>query len=733
MPKIQQLSPHVADLIAAGEVVDRPAGAAKELIENAIDAGAKNITVELQGGGMTFLRVTDDGCGMSAEDAPTAFLRHATSKLRQASDLEAIHTLGFRGEALAAISAVSRVELLTKTADADFGTSLQLEAGVVTEQGEAGCPNGTTIIVRDLFYNTPARMKFMKRDTVEAAAIVSMAQRLALAHPEVAFRVLRDGEEQLRTPGDGRLYSAVYAVFGRTSAQEMIEVDSHYEKYALTGYISKPGASRGNRSGQIFFVNGRHVRSKAMTVALEETYRNAIMVGRFPTCVLHLHLPEQLVDVNVHPAKTEVRFLREQDVVDCIRYGAQGALERASGRVPLRLPNTQEKKTQAVPKKDFFRQMSAEDYRAAAAVLRDGAAEATRAMRADERAYAKPEVPAPARPVVAPYGGTATEDRRVRRPGVPCREATDGADEQVGTMSEVPAPAYGCPRPTERLRKTDVGMGHAPDLLNQRLCQRGQSPLANRLDSATPFCSLHPPQAALANVPDREAADRKDEQIHTNSEVPAPAGTCPRPTERETEPEQQEIALPAQEYRIVGEVLDTYIIVEQDRQVLLIDKHAAHERILFERLRQSAEPVMSQMLLEPILCKPEREEAAILLENAPLLSECGFELSDYGDGTLAVRRLPSELAPDDAASVLSQLAADLRAGKRTDPAALRDKLLHTLACKAAIKGGRHTDEREREVLVKRVLGDPSLKYCPHGRPIVAVLTASQLERSFGRA
>ena len=653
MPKIQQLSPHVADLIAAGEVVDRPAGAAKELIENAIDAGAKNITVELQGGGMTFLRVTDDGCGMSAEDAPTAFLRHATSKLRQASDLEAIRTLGFRGEALAAISAVSRVELLTKTADAAFGTSLQLEAGAVTEQGEAGCPSGTTIIVRDLFYNTPARMKFMKRDTVEAAAIVSMAQRLALAHPEVAFRVLRDGEEQLRTPGDGRLYSAVYAVFGRSSAQEMIEVDSHYEKYALTGYISKPGASRGNRSGQIFFVNGRHVRSKAMTVALEEAYRNAIMVGRFPTCVLHLHLPEQLVDVNVHPAKTEVRFVREQDVVDCIRYGAQGALERASGRVPLRLPNTQEKQAQAVPKKDFFRRMSAEDYRAVTSVLRDGAAEATRAMRADERAYAKPEVPAPARRVDAPYGETATEDRRARRPGVPCREAADGKDEQTGTMSEVPAPAGTCPRPAERLR--------------------------------------------------------------------------------ETEPEQQELALPKQDYRIVGEVLDTYIIVEQDRQVLLIDKHAAHERILFEKLRRSAEPVMSQMLLEPILCKPEREEAALLLENAPLLSECGFELSDYGDGTLAVRRLPSELAPDDAASVLSQLAADLRAGKRTDPAALRDKLLHTLACKAAIKGGRHTDEREREVLVKRVLGDPSLKYCPHGRPIVAVLTASQLERSFGRA
>ena len=375
MPKIQQLSPHVADLIAAGEVVDRPAGAAKELVENAIDAGAKNITVEIQNGGMTFLRVTDDGCGMSAEDAPTAFLRHATSKLREASDLEAIHTLGFRGEALAAISAVSRVDLMTKTADAEFGTGLHLDAGVVTEQGEVGCPNGTTIIVRDLFYNTPARMKFMKRDTVEASALLSMVQRLALAHPEVAFRVLRDGEEQLHTAGDGRLYSAVYAVMGRTTAQEMTEVDSRYEKYALSGYVSKPNASRGNRSNQFFFVNGRHVRSKSMTAALEEAYRNALMVGRYPSCVLHLTMPEHLVDVNVHPAKTEVRFLNERDVFDCIRYGVQGALERANGTVALHLRNPDKPKTQttAVPKQGFFRQMSAEDYRAVAAVMQEGA------------------------------------------------------------------------------------------------------------------------------------------------------------------------------------------------------------------------------------------------------------------------------------------------------------------------------------------------------------------------
>ena len=689
MPKIQQLSPHVADLIAAGEVVDRPAGAAKELVENAIDAGAKNITVEIQNGGMTFLRVTDDGCGMSAEDAPTAFLRHATSKLREASDLEAIHTLGFRGEALAAISAVSRVDLMTKTADAEFGTGLHLDAGVVTEQGEVGCPNGTTIIVRDLFYNTPARMKFMKRDTVEASALLSMVQRLALAHPEVAFRVLRDGEEQLHTAGDGRLYSAVYAVMGRTTAQEMTEVDSRYEKYALSGYVSKPNASRGNRSNQIFFVNGRHVRSKSMTAALEEAYRNALMVGRYPSCVLHLTMPEHLVDVNVHPAKTEVRFLNERDVFDCIRYGVQGALERANGTVALHLRNPDKPKTQttAVPKQGFFRQMSAEDYRAVAAVMQEGA----RAGKPANDPVGRGHVPGGA-------GITASVQTRSPVPSAASRTA--------GT----------CPRPT--VGDDDVG---ADDSV--RRCRNPEKmpttaetkkSAATELPSCDDSCGSEVPAAA-------------DDDACTGA-----AGT-PQATASQEAEIQQELPLQTQTYRVVGEVLDTYIIVEQDRRVLLIDKHAAHERILFEKLRRSSEPIMSQLLLEPILCQPEREEAALLLENAELLNECGFEVSDYGDGTLAVRRIPAELDAADAESALNQLASDLLNGKRTDPAALRDTMLHTVACKAAIKGGRHTDARERESLVKQVLSDPSLKYCPHGRPIVAVLTASQLERSFKRA
>ena len=622
MPKIQQLSPHVADLIAAGEVVERPASAAKELVENAIDAGAHKVTVELRDGGMTFLRVTDDGCGMAAEDVETAFLRHATSKLHEAADLEAIHTLGFRGEALAAISSVSRIDVLTKTADAPFGTSLHLEAGVVTERGEAGCPNGTTMLVRDLFYNTPARMKFMKRDSVEASAVLSTVQRLALAHPEVAVRVLRDGQEQLSTPGDGELLSAIYAVMGRQTAQEMTPVDGSWDKLSVTGFVTRPAATRGTRGSQIFFVNGRHVRSKLMTAALEQAYRNQLLQGRFPACVLHLHLPEHLVDVNVHPAKTEVRFLREQEVFDCVHYGVLGALEQASGRVQMKLK----------PQNDgnsAFRTMSAAEYRAAAAALQDGPR------------------PAASRTVLEQIG-SLTERR-------------DGA-------------ALASPKPVQPVTRPE------------------------------PPCPA--PQPA-APVQQREAP------------VPAP---------------QQELPLPkAPDYRIIGEALNTYILVEQAGSLLLIDKHAAHERILFEKLRADTEPVMPQLLLTPVLCEPEREEAAVLLENAELLAQYGYEISDYGDGVLAIRQIPTEIAPDDAAQSLTALAAELLTGRHADPTELRDRLLHTIACKAAIKGGWHTDPKEWEAVVHEVLTRNDLKYCPHGRPICLELTASQLERQFKRA
>ena len=664
MPKIQQLSPHVADLIAAGEVVERPASAAKELVENAIDAGAKNVTVELQNGGMTFLRVTDDGCGIPADEAETAFLRHATSKLRQASDLEAIHTLGFRGEALAAISSVSRIDLLTKTADARLGVSLHLEAGKVTQREEAGCPDGTTIIVRDLFFNTPARMKFMKRDSVEGSALLAAVQRLAVAHPEVSFRVIKDGEEQLHTSGDGQLLGAIYAVFGRQVAKEMIPVDSHWEKNALTGFVSRPTATRGTRANQLFFVNGRHIRSKTLTAALEEAYRNRMMVGRFPSCVLHLSVPEHLVDVNVHPAKTEVKFLNEREIFDCVRYGVQGALDGDAGRVEMKLDG-RSGGTHTAPKQDFFRTMNAEEYKVFAQAVQD-----------------MPRI----QPGAAAMDALKSPNRFASASTAPLREATKPAERSK------PSP-------------TDINEFSVSDK------SAGSDPAAQ---NSTPIGAAGLPQTLVGNGPDRSAAG-----------TPAVPDSAPI--------EQTELPLTAQDWRMVGEAFDTYILVEQGEDLLLIDKHAAHERILFEKLRASREPILPQLLLQPIVCTPEREETAILLENAPLLAEFGYEFTDFGGGSLALRQIPAELDPSEAAASLTALAGELLAGRHLAPEGLRDNLLHTVACKAAIKGSRHTDEKEKLALVQEVLSRDDIRYCPHGRPVCIRLTRAQLERQFKRA
>ena len=684
MPKIQQLSPHVADLIAAGEVVERPASAAKELVENAIDAGARNVTVELQNGGMTFLRVTDDGCGIPADEAETAFLRHATSKLRQAADLEAIHTLGFRGEALAAISSVSRIDLLTKTADAPFGLSLHLEAGKVTQREEAGCPDGTTIIVRDLFFNTPARMKFMKRDTVEGSALLDTVRRLAVAHPEVSFRVLREGEELLHTSGDGQLLGAVYAVLGRQTAKDMIAVDSHWEKIALTGFVTKPTATRGNRSGQLFFVNGRFVRSKTLMAALEEAYRNRMMVGRFPACVLHLHIPEHLVDVNVHPAKTEVKFLNEREAFDCVRYGVQGALDGDAGRVELKLNSGHT----AAPRQDFYRTMTAEEYR-------EFSKAAQNAPRVQPSAAALNSLKSPSR-------------------FEPTKTAPELTNRSVGDDAHIAPPA---------------GISHSPvPAATDTPAEPANHSVGDDAHIAPPAGISHFPVPAVTDTP----AEPANHSVGDDARI-APSADAPHPpASDQAEPlDQTALPLPEQTWRLVGEAFDTYLIVEQGAELLLIDKHAAHERILFEKLRARTEPVLPQLLLQPIVCTPEREETAVLLENSALLAEFGYDYTDLG-GALAIRQIPAELDPAEAASSLTALAGELLAGKQLAPEALRDNLLHTVACKAAIKGSRHTDEAEKRALVAEVLSRSDIQYCPHGRPVCIRLTRGQLERQFKR-
>ena len=639
MPKIIQLSPHVANLIAAGEVVERPASVAKELLENAVDAGASQITVEIRDGGMTFLRVTDNGCGMSPEDARTAFLRHATSKLRSAEDLAAISTMGFRGEALAAIASVSRIDLLTRTAGALFGTSLHLEAGAITEESEAGCPEGTTIIVRDLFFNTPARMKFMKSDTVEGSRVTAAVQMQALAHPEVAFRLLRDGKEVLSTPGKGALEAAVYCVYGRECAK-MVQVDSRWESCTLTGYVSKPTDSRPSRAFQTFFVNGRPVKSKLMIAALEEAYRNQIMVGKFPACVLHLQLPANAVDVNVHPAKTEVKFLSEKTVFDCIHYGVLGALNRATDR-----PQVQFKSA--------------------------------------------PPVSQPAQP-------TAPAKAPASTPAQPPRK-----ENFYRTMTTEEYKAF-----TQAVQSAPQPKSAAAAATVAKIEQQSAMPLRE-------------PVILPAAAPKPE---------------PIKPPVLPATPPVDPEPEQTQFPMPEEiPWRMVGELYNAYIIVEQGEDAYLIDKHAAHERILFEKLKANQEKISSQALLTPLPVRLTPEAAGELLSNGSMLEELGFEVEEFGENTVLVRQIPMDLDQADAADALETLAADLLNGRKERKDTVRDELLHTVACKAAIKAGWVTSETELLALVKQVMADEDLKHCPHGRPICITLSKKQLEKQFKRS
>lgn len=667
MPKIVQLSRHVADLIAAGEVVERPASVVKELVENAIDAGAARITIEIQNGGMTFIRISDNGCGMAPEDARTAFLRHATSKIRNKDDLAAISTLGFRGEALAAISAVSRIDLLTKAADTP-GVSLHLEAGQITQESPAGCPEGTTILVRDLFYNTPARMKFMKSDQAEASAVFLAVQQQALAHPEIAFRFLKDGQEQLSTAGSGDRMAAIYTVFGREIANNMIEVKGSWEQFTVRGFVTKPTCTRGNRSYQYFFVNSRFIKSRMLSAALEEAYKNQLMVGRFPVCVLEIDLPVQAVDVNVHPAKTEVKFLSERGAFDAVHYAVLSALNKAPGRTAVQLPKSRQDQIAGsvssnipVPKKDFFQTKTAEEFRRTASA-------------AEENPFEKP-----VRPAAKPVSVFVDEPSFL----------------SAALSSPVQVP--------ERTVK-------APEA----------APVVPKVEPIAPAPMEAP--VPLTPVPEEEhiPLGRKA--------ASAPTKLTPAP-----EPESQQVlSIPEVSFRVIGETMDTYILVEQGESLLLIDKHAAHERVLFEKLKSEEHPVMPQLLLQPVPVQLTKPEAQAVLENLPLLQSLGFDVSEFADLQLVLRQIPSDLTEEDACATLEAFAEDLLTGKRPSQADLRDNLLHTMACKAAIKAGWHTQPREREALVREVLSRDDIKYCPHGRPVCIELTKKELEKQFKR-
>lgn len=641
MPEIQILSPHLADLIAAGEVVERPASVVKELVENAFDAGARTVTVELRGGGATYLRVTDDGCGMAPEDAGIAFLRHATSKLHDEQGLEAIGTMGFRGEALAAISAVSHITLTTRQRGAAAGTHMTLDAGDIQDMYETGCPEGTTMIVRDLFFNTPARRKFLKSDRAEGAACAAAALRCALGRPDVSVRCIRDGEEIFFSPGDNKLDSCVYSLLGRDLAMSLLPCAGEADGVRVHGFISSPAAGRGSRAQQYFFCNGRWIRSAALQAALEQAYRNTLLVGRFPACVLYIELSCAAVDVNIHPAKTEVKFTHERTVFDAVYYGARAALEAEREPVTT-LPKAV--KPEPAPKADPF------------------VPSAPKAAPAQH-----PSAPAPAAPAFAPA--------RTYAPAVPAEEAV--------AFRSPTASAFAAPR-----------VAPPPVFVTPARPAPGTPP-----EPVVPVAQ--PAQTAIEQEP-----------------------VIPSPLERAAPPAEP----PA---RLIGEAMHTYILVEKGETLILIDKHAAHERINFDRLRQSPADIPSQTLLEPLPFTPDASDADVLQQYGNVLAELGFTFEPFGRSDYILRGVPAQLDAADALPALEEICAQLRHGARMDAQSVRDEVLKTVACKAAIKAGWQTEPEELLRLADAVCAG-EVKYCPHGRPVAVTLTRRELDKLFKR-
>ena len=626
MGKINRLDKHVAELIAAGEVVERPSSVIKELVENSIDAGAAAVTVEIKNGGTTYMRVTDNGCGILREDVPVAFLRHATSKVMNQDDLDSIATLGFRGEALASIAAVSRVELLTRTEEELAGTRYVIEGGDEQSCEDAGCPAGTTIMIRDIFYNTPARMKFLKKDQTEANSIAAVLDKIALSRPEVSLRFLRDGKEELHTPGDGKLKSAIYAVFGKEFTAGLIPVDYEFSGVKVWGYVSKPSAARPNRSMQNFFINGRYIKSRTAMVALEEGFKGSIMVGKFPACVLHLQLSFEAVDVNVHPSKLEVRFINERPIFDAVYHGVKTALNREDTPKLIKLP---------------------------------------------EKEPAPPPGPEPVQMKLSPSVKAVSPD-----------------------IEEKARPVISYPLP-------ETPKAYSPHVnINIERDESDEMPVLR--DSGISKQTEEPP-------------------VSWSIREYAPAG-------------ENAAAAPAEESakKVLGEAFQTYVLVERGDELIFIDKHAAHERILYEKLKAESGGAYTQILLEPVAVTLDKNEYAAVLNAVDLLEKAGFELEDFGAGSVLVRSAPLSLGNEDAAEAVMEIAGYLLSAKTDVTTEHLDWLYHNIACRAAIKAGYNSPPEELINLVEKLERNSDIRYCPHGRPVSIIMKKKELEKQFGR-
>lgn len=638
MAYINILPKEIYQLIAAGEVVERPSSVVKEMIENSVDAGATSITVEIKNGGSTYIRITDNGCGIEKEQVKKVFIPHATSKISAKEDLNAIFTLGFRGEAMASIAAVSKVELLTKAKGEEFGTRYEIAGGEEISFDEAGCPEGTTIVVRDIFYNTPARMKFLKKDVTEGNAVVAVVDRMAISHPEISFRFIRDGKQTLITSGNGELISTIYSVFGKEVSESLVSVDYSYENMRLTGYVSKPIATRKSRAMQFFFINKRLVKSATAMAALEQAYKNTIMAGRFPMCVLNVEINPNLVDVNVHPAKIEVRFANEKPIFDLIYYGVKTAVEsdrtvkqaefNVKSDFPIELLEKSIKQQQNKKTIDFF------------------------------------------------------------------KKKDDAPVQQVFTA----------------MPKEDFWqVKKAPFTLNIEVNDEDE---------------IKPPQKEIDNPADTEIKTENEKPKDTQAQAPNNV------QEKETavcDENDKEIT----NFRLIGEAFKTYLIVEIDNELYFIDKHAAHERMNYERLK-AQETVETQMLLSPVVVSLSPDELSQIAANSELLEQCGFEVEPFGEREVIVRAVPSLVGESSVNDLIIEIAQKLLEHKTDITPDKIDWIYHSASCRGAVKAGDTTSPEEQEMFVKKLLSMSEIRFCPHGRPVFIKISKYDIEKQFGR-
>lgn len=633
MPQINILPKEVYQLIAAGEVVERPSSVVKEMIENSVDAGAKNITVEIKNGGSTYIRITDDGCGIARSEVKKVFISHATSKIKVSDDLDKIGTLGFRGEAMASISAVAKVQLLTRTPDEEIGTRYEIAGGQELDFSDAGCPVGTTIVVADIFFNTPARMKFLKKDVTEANAVAGVVERIAVSHPEISFRFIRDGKQTLITSGNGDLKSTIYSVFGREFANSLIPVDYEINNMRVSGFVTKPSMSRKSRGMQFFFINSRLVKSQTAMAALEQAYRNSIMVGKFPGCVLNIECNSSFVDVNVHPAKIEVRFANEKPVFELVYYGVKNAIETLDTPKEAHFSAPRPTQTTVNGKIDFFKP--------------------------------KEEVP------------TQIQFKQESNPD-------------------------------------DFWRVASPDVVRDKSPKSEE--VQNYVEESTTTAKLDLSKFTKSATPNEQ---------QTNNEPETQEQPKPLPNREKAE------SVEVPDFRLVGEIFKTYIIIEMNGDCYMIDKHAAHERMNFEALKASTQ-IASQVLLSPVAVRLSREEYNAVLSNLDLYSKCGFAIEDFGNSTVLVRECPSILDGEDVSGLVEETAAKLLDGKTDITPEQMDWIFHSTSCRAAVKAGDKTSPYEMELFVKKLLANPNIRYCPHGRPVMIKLSKYDIEKQFGR-